>query len=86
MQERDVFLIEIRDLDSMPCHCHVQFSVGDLIWLCLNQRAMITVPDGAAFKLVRKFFGVTARIRPVSYRLRLGAKEQRSMMCSMWCS
>jgi hypothetical protein len=56
------------------CHRDLEFVIGDWAWLCLNQRAAVSVRDGPLSKLAPKYFGpyqVTERLGPVAYRLRL---------------
>jgi hypothetical protein len=56
------------------CHRDLEFVISDWAWLCLNQRAAVSVRDGPLSKLAPKYFGpyqVTERLGPVAYRLRL---------------
>ena len=53
---------------------HVEFDVGDLVWLKLQPYRQHSVARPISAKLSRRFYGpfeVLARVGPVAYRLRL---------------
>jgi hypothetical protein len=87
LQNRDEFLQEIRERllqaqDYMKAthdknHRHVEFAVGDWVWLRLNHRSAFGITDKAAGKLAPGYYGsfqVLEKIGPVAYHLKLPAK------------
>jgi hypothetical protein len=87
--DHDTFLAEIREhllqaharmkMAHDKGHHHVEFALGDLVWLCLNQCATASVRDNARTKLAPKFFRpyeVIEQIGSVTYKLRLPGKAR----------
>jgi hypothetical protein len=55
-------------------HQSLEFAVGDLVWLRLNQHTTETMRDGVQSKLVPKYYGpyeVLERVGSLAYRLLL---------------
>lgn len=84
LMERDVFLAEIREglLHAQKVmkqhydehHRHLEFAVGDWVWLRLHQHLAAAIVDKSAAKLAPKYYGpfqVVERIGPLAYRLAL---------------
>lgn len=82
--ERDVFLAEIRDrlLHAQTVmkqhydgrHRHLEFAVGDWVWLRLHQRVAAAIVDKSASKLAPNYYGpfrVEERVGSLAYRLAL---------------
>jgi hypothetical protein len=89
MRDRDVFLAEVKDqlLQAQALiktahdkvHHQVEFTVGDWVWLRLNQRMASTVRDATKSMLSPKFFmpyAIIERIGPVAYRLQIPPKSR----------
>jgi hypothetical protein len=84
LQDRNIFLTKIRDrlLQAQnlmkaahdKSHRPLEFVPGDLVWLCLNQRAAVSVRNGPLSKLAPKYYGsyhVRERIGGLAYSLQL---------------
>jgi hypothetical protein len=84
LRDRDVFFIEIRNrlvqAQSLMKQQHdkwhqaLELAVGDLAWLQLNHRAVVSICEAGLSKLAPKFFGpyqVVERVGPMTYRLKL---------------
>jgi hypothetical protein len=84
LRGRNIFLSEIKDklLQAQTImktahdehHRHLDFVVGDWVWLRLNQRVAALVRDSPPSKLAPKYFGpykVLQRIGEVAYKLQL---------------
>jgi hypothetical protein len=82
--DRDVFIADIKDrlLHAQELmktqynshHRHVEFAVGDWVWLRLHQRLATSMPERSRGKLSPRFYGpfrVVDRVGPVAYRLAL---------------
>jgi hypothetical protein len=82
--DRDVFIADIKDrlLHAQELmktqynshHRHVEFAVGDWVWLRLHQRLAASMPERSRGKLSPRFYGpfrVVDRVGPVAYRLAL---------------
>lgn len=89
LQERDVFLADIRDRllqaqDYMKVGADrsrrdMELTVGDWAWLRLHHRSAAGITDNTNSKLAPRFYGpfqVLERIGDVAYRLRLPAKTR----------
>jgi hypothetical protein len=84
LQDRDAFLLEIRDrllhaqelmkVQHDSKHRPAEYAVGDWVWLRLHQRMATAISDTSARKLAPRFYGpyqVLARVGDVAYRLAL---------------
>jgi hypothetical protein len=84
LRDRDAFIQDIRErlLQAQVLmkkahdekHRQVEFTVGDWVWLRLNNRAAVSVRDNAQSKLSPKFYGpyeVIEKIGAVTYKLQL---------------
>ena len=89
LQERDVFLADVRDRllqtqDYMKVGADrsrrdMELTVGDWAWLRLHHRSAAGITDNTNSKLAPRFYGpfqVLERIGDVTYRLRLPAKTR----------
>jgi len=89
LQDRDVFLAEIRERlilaqDTMREHQnkkrrHVEFAVGDWVLLRLHQRTAVGITSASPSKLAPRYFGpyqVVERLGTVAYRLQLPPKAR----------
>jgi hypothetical protein len=87
LQDRDIFLVEVRDrllqaqgimkLAHDKQHRQLEFEVGEWAWLCLNQRVALSIRDRPLSKLAPKYFGayqVIERLDVVAYQLQLPPK------------
>jgi hypothetical protein len=85
LQDRNIFLAEICDMllqaqNLMKAahdksHRPLEFAIGDLVWLHMNQRAAISVRDGPLSKPAPKYYGLY-RIGGLTYRLQLPARAR----------
>jgi hypothetical protein len=87
LQDRDIFLAKVRgwllQAQNFMKTAHdksyrpLEFNPDGLIWLCLNQRAIVFVHDRSLSKLVPKYYWlyrVLERIGGLAYRLQLPAR------------
>ena len=89
LQERDVFLADIRERllqaqDYMKeyhdkTHRRVEFEVGEWVWLRLHHRAAASVKGASSSKLSPRYYGlfqILQRVGTVAYRLQLPPKSR----------
>jgi hypothetical protein len=88
LQERDLFLSEIRDMllhaqqlmsNFDGQHRDIEFQVGDWVWLRLHHRAATSIVQQKIFKLAPRYYGsyqVIERIGDVAYKLQHTTKAR----------
>jgi hypothetical protein len=78
LQDRDMFLVEIKDqllqARALMKTTHDKHHHGDWVWLCLNQRVVVTIHDVPQSKLASKYFDPYEVIGGITFWLQLSPK------------